>query len=129
MYLIDTNIIIWVLRGNPYYTSLLQKIKYKAAVSISAATIAEIYKNILPTETITTEELISKMLVWDVNGRIAKQAGLYWQQYIRRFKNIHIMDCLIAATAQEYNLTLLTLNTRHFPMNDISVFDPVKKLR
>lgn len=127
MYLIDTDIIIWVLRNNSLYVNLLQELKFKSPISISAVTVAEIYKNILPTETIKTEELINKMILWDVTVQIGKQAGLYWQLYNRQLKKLHILDCMIAATANINDLTLVTLNTRHFPMKDIKVMDPLKK--
>lgn len=116
-----------MLRNNHLYLNLLQELKFKAPLSISTVTIAEIYKNILPSETITTEELINKAIIWDITAQIGKQAGLYWQQYHKNLKNLHIIDCMIAATANINNLTVVTLNTRHFPMSDISILDPLKK--
>ncbi len=34
------------------------------------------------------------------------------------------MDCLIAATAKTNKAKLMTLNVRHFPINDISLEAP-----
>ncbi len=127
MYLIDTNIVIWVLRGNKKYEDILQRFKYKSPLSISTVTTAEVYKNVFPSEIIKTENVLREFAVWDVTSSIAKQAGLYWQEYSKKFQNLHILDCIIAATAKENDLTLLILNTRHFPMKDIRVTDPVKK--
>lgn len=127
MYLIDTNIIVWVLRGNKLYEDMLQEYKNKAPLSISTITIAEIYKNIFPVELIKTEGVIRELHIWDVTASIAKHGGLYWEFYSKKLKKLHILDCLIAATAREYDLKLLTINTRHFPMNDITVFDPLRK--
>ena len=87
--------------------------------------INEIYKNALPSELENTEQTINEFGIYDVTAKIAKQGGLYWQQYAKKFKNLHILDCIIAATAKEHNLTVLTLNTRHFPMNDIRILNPV----
>lgn len=126
MYLIDTNIIIWLLRGNKLYEDIIQRLKYKSPLSISTITIAEIYKNTFPGELTLTENVLNKFEIWEVTYQIAKQGGLYWQQYSKKLKNLHILDCLIAATAREYDLTLLTLNKRHFPMSDIKVADPLK---
>lgn len=127
MHLVDTNILIWIIRGEKNYIQWFDNLKEGASLSISAVTIAEIYKNVFPSELNNTQEIINEFKVWDVTANIAKQGGLYWQQYTKKFKNLSIMDCIIAATAKEYDLRLLTLNTRHFPMNDISVLDPLKK--
>lgn len=126
MYLVDTNVIIWVLRGNKQYVEVIERVEDKDQLSLSTMTIAEIYKNVFPSEMGKTDEILNQFQVWDITVSIAKQGGLYWQQYGKRFKKLHLVDCLIAATAREHNLTLLTLNTRHFPMSDIKVRDPGK---
>lgn len=127
MYLIDTDILIWVLRGNKKYEEILQNLKDKKALSISTITIAEIYKNIFPSEIVRTEGLLNEFQTWDVTSHIAKQAGLYWQQYSKQLKNLSLTDCLIAGTANLHNATLISLNARHFPMKDIRVLNPLNK--
>lgn len=124
MYLLDTDILIWMIRGKKKYLSWFYKLKGKITISISTLTIAEIYKNIYPTELIRTEQLIDDCDILDVTSSIAKQGGLYYQMYIKKLRNLHIIDCIIAATAREHELTLLTLNTRHFPMSDIRLIEP-----
>ena len=126
MYLIDTDILIWVLRGNKKYEELLQSLKNKGSLSISTVTIAEIYENIYPSEIVKTENVLKELLTWDVTPAIAKQAGLYWQEFIKELKNLSLMDCLIAATANVNNLTLVSLNTKHFPMKDIKILNPLR---
>ena len=125
MYLIDTNILIWVLRGNKKYENLLQNLKNKNPISVSTITIAEIYKNIYPSEIVKTESLFNELQTWDVVTPVAKQAGFYWQEYTKRIKNLSLTDCLIAATANVNNLTLVSLNVKHFPMKDIQILGPV----
>lgn len=126
MYLIDTDILIWVLRGNKKYEKLLQSLKDKEILSISTVTITEIYKNIFPSEFIKTESLLNELQTWDVTPSIAKQAGLYWQEFVKHLKNLSLMDCLIAATANVNNLTLVSLNTKHFPMKDVKTLNPLR---
>lgn len=124
MYLIDTNIIIWVLRGNKQYEDLLQDLKDKSTLYISTVTIAEIYKNVYPAELITTENVLNEFAILDVTASIAKQSGLYWQAYFNKQQGLHILDCFIAATAKMHDLKLVTLNTKHFPMKDIEMINP-----
>lgn len=124
MYLIDTDVLIWILRGNKQYAALLQDLKNKDVISISTITIAEIYKNIFPAEIVKTENLLNEFQTLDVDPIIAKQAGLYWQQYFKQLKNLSLTDCLIAATANVNNASLVSLNTKHFPMRDFKVLKP-----
>ena len=124
MYLIDTDVLIWVLRGNKKYVDYLQNLKNIGPLSISTITIAEIYKNIFPAEMVKTEKLIQEIQTWDVTGSIAKQGGLYWQQFSKELKNLNLTDCLIAGTAHVNSLTLVTLNVKHFPMQDIHLENP-----
>lgn len=120
MYLIDTDVLIWVLRGNKKYTDFLLKLKEEDIPSISTITIAEIYKNIYPSEIVKTENLINEFQIFEVTVVVAKQAGLYWQQYAKKLKNLSLTDCIIAATASVNNSILVSLNSKHFPMKDIS---------
>ena len=123
MFLIDTDVLIWVLRGNKEYVELLQSLKDKSPLSLSTITIAEIYKNIYPSELVKTESLLNEFQVWEVTTPIAKQAGLYWQQYSRELKNLSLTDCLIAATAHITQAGLVSLNKKHFPMKDITIIN------
>ena len=125
MYLLDTDIIIWVLRGNKKYEDLLQNLALRGTLSISTITIAEIYKNIYPSEIVKTENVLDELQSWDVTPFIAKQAGLYWQQYSKGLKNLNITDCLIAATANVQEAILVSLNKKHFPMKDIKLLTSI----
>ena len=73
-----------------------------------------------------TENVLNELQAWDVTPEIAKQAGLYWQEYVKQLNNLSLMDCLIAATANVNDLTLASLNTKHFPMKDIKVLSPLR---
>lgn len=123
MYLIDTDILIWVLRENGKYVNLLKKLAQKDSLAISTITIAEIYKNIYPTELLKTERLLNELQNFDVTSTVAKQAGLYWQEYSKNLKNLSLIDCLIAATANMNEAILVSLNKKHFPMSDIKLLD------
>lgn len=125
MYLIDTDVLIWVLRGNKEYEELLLNLKNSEPLGISTITIAEIYKNIFPSELLKTENILDEFQIYDVSSAVAKQAGLYWQEFNKRLKNLSLTDCLIAATANNNEATLVTLNTKHFPMKDITVLNPL----
>ncbi len=126
MYLLDTDVLIWVLRGRKEIIDTISNLKNKAPVSISVISIAEVYKNIYPAELTVTEEYLEQHIVFDVDSKVAKIAGLYWQQYAKKLKNLSLTDCLIAGTANANNLTLVSLNIKHFPMRDISLLQPLR---
>lgn len=124
MYLIDTGVLIWVLRGNKKYEEFLLKLSRKGELAISTITIAEIYKNIFPSELLKTENVLNEFEVYDVSSSIAKQAGLYWQEHGKKLINLNLTDCLIAATAHINDFILVSLNRKHFPMNNITLLTP-----
>ena len=126
MFLLDTDVLIWVLRGKKEIVEKVLKLKEESALAISVISTAEIYKNVYPSELSITEDYLNEHIVFDVDQKIAKIAGLYWQQYIKRLKNLSLTDCLIAATANVNNLTLVSLNTKHFPMKDIKILNPLR---
>ena len=124
MYLLDTDVLIWILRGREDIVEKVSELKETSNLCISVISVAEIYKNIFPSELTTTEDFLDQHIIFDTDQKIAKIAGLYWQQYNKQFKTLSLADCLIAATANENNLTLVSLNIKHFPMNDIKVLNP-----
>jgi len=124
MLLVDTDILIWVLRGDNKYLSWFKNLHKNTALSISTVTIAEIYKNTFPSELLSTEAVIDNFVVLNVTASIAKQAGLYWQEYNKKLIKLNITDCLIASTSLVHDSALITLNTKHFPMQNITVLEP-----
>ncbi|MDO8658839.1 MAG: type II toxin-antitoxin system VapC family toxin [Candidatus Levybacteria bacterium] len=126
MYLLDTDVLIWVLRGKKEIIDKVLNLKDKSALSVSVISVAEIYKNIFPAELTATEDYLEQHIIFEVDWKIAKIAGLYWQQYAKRLKNLSLMDCLIAGTANINNATLVSLNIKHFPMRDIQILNPLE---
>ena len=124
MYLLDTDVLIWILRGREDIVEKVSELKESSSLCISVISVAEIYKNIFPSELTTTEDFLDQHIIFDSDQKIAKIAGLYWKQYNKQFKTLSLADCLIAATANVNNLTLVSLNTKHFPMNDIKILNP-----
>lgn len=104
--------------------SFLDRLAEKDAVAVSAITVAEVYKNVFPGELVIAEDFFTTHPVIPITHEIAKEGGLYWQQYVKRVKKLTITDCLIAATVKLQDFVLYTLNVRHFPMTDIKIGKP-----
>lgn len=124
MYLLDTDIIIWILRGNQDIARSIDIFVGDSQVAASVVSIAEVYQHIFPKEIPWAEELFASYTLYSVDPVIARHGGLYWQEFSKKLRALSITDCLIAATARQHNVTLLTLNVRHFPMSDLIVIKP-----
>jgi len=125
-YLLDTDVLIWILRGNNKIINFIEKKLKKSKPAISLLSAAEIFKNIYPKEVKPTEKFLKAHILLSINYQIAKTAGLYWKEYIKKRKKLGILDCLIAATAKCNNLKVITCNVKHFPMKDIKVINPLE---
>lgn len=124
MYLLDSDIVIWVLRRDKKITRAVDKLTIDDTVGISTITIAEVYKNAFPEEFAETERLISKQIAFSVDSKVARLAGQYWKKFRPKLEKLSLSDTIIAATAKFQDATLVTLNTKHFPMDDIKVISP-----
>lgn len=82
---------------------------------ISVLTTAEMFAGCKPSKLEEMEEFLAIFPVLDVSNKIAKQGGIWRQQY-HPSHGVGIVDALLAATALEHGLRLVTLNTKHFPM-------------
>ncbi|OGG13209.1 hypothetical protein A3D77_00615 [Candidatus Gottesmanbacteria bacterium RIFCSPHIGHO2_02_FULL_39_11] len=128
MYLLDTDILIWLIRKDPTTIHWFEKLRQEGVAALSVLSVTEVYKGIFKSELQETEKMIQTCTLYDVTYPIAKQAGFYWNQFHKDLKKLGIVDCLIAATARENGFILLTDNTRHFPMKDISILSPVSSV-
>jgi predicted nucleic acid-binding protein len=112
--LVDTDVIIDYLRGNAEATSFLEK--NVDAVSLSAMSVAELYQGVREgQERIKLSITLSALTILPVTHEVAELAGLYRRDY-RDKVGCGLADCIIAATASQHSLELVTLNAKHFGM-------------
>ncbi len=105
-YLLDTNIIIGVIKGNEQATSLVNGIKlYSCAFSVITRMELLGFSGITEHEERIFKVLLSKMERLSLNKDI-EDATIK----LRRQRRIKLPDAIIAATAITYNLELLTLD-------------------
>lgn len=112
--LVDTDIMVDFLRGNPNAVTLIKK--YSDRIILSSLVIAELYAGAKGDEELTIlDDLVSLFQIIPVSIAIAKAGGLYKNNYAKSH-GIGIADAIIAATAQSENAALITLNIKHYPM-------------
>ena len=122
--LVDTDVLIDYLKGNPLAVDFIEK--NIDVVSVCSMTIAELYQGIRnKKERELLDLFVSEMRVFSITGDIAIKAGLLKREYGKSHSS-GLADCIIAATAMSQGMKLATLNIKHFPMID-TVFAPYKK--
>ncbi len=131
-YLIDSDVLIWHLRGHEPTVQLLralaQRSREEEAVSplgCSVISVFEVRVGMHPEEKASTEKFLSALERYPVGEVIAQRAADYYRAFAKQGITLHIADLIIAATAAEYGLTLVSYNREHFPMEDIQVYKPM----
>lgn len=120
-YLLDSDVLIWHLRGKPKIKELVISLGKLALLYCSALTVAEIEAGMLKGEEQTTRQLINGLQVQNVDSSIAMKAGQFIRTYRSKGQTLDIVDSVIAATAVIKNLVLVTANARHYPMPEIKL--------
>ncbi len=117
MIVIDTDILIWILKGNEEikrrFTQLITETS--GHVFITPVQIAEIYAGIKEKERIKTENFLESLNIVDIDKQVGKLAGDFINNY-GKSHNVTIADALIGASAKVNSFKLWTLNKKHYPM-------------
>jgi hypothetical protein len=114
--LIDTNIVIGLLRGYRNFITLFKEELLKDELFISVISRAEIMAGARPHEKRATYEILEQFISLPIDSLIADRAGEFVFDYKKIGITLHIEDCLIGATCLVHKLSLITSNTKHFPM-------------
>ncbi len=111
--LVDTDIWIDYLCGHPLAVACVKQLPER--VWISAVSVAELHAGVRESaEREALALLISSLDVADLTAAITARGGLLRRDY-GRSHGVGLNDALIAATALEQDLQLLTLNIKHYP--------------
>ena len=115
--LLDTDILINVLRGNEAARDFIGKTLEESELTCSVITIAEIWAGMRPHEEQATRRLVDSLRAVEVSRTIAEKAGSF--KGATRSHLLELDDCLIAATAYCTGAALATGNGKHYPMEEI----------
>lgn len=124
--LFDTDIFIWVQRGNPKAVKLMEK---ETERFLSVQTYMELLQCARSKiELKNAKDFLSdyEFEILGFTSNIGHRAAIYIEEYTIQ-QGIRAGDAIIAATAMENNLTLCSSNQKHFKcINDLrlQVFKP-----
>lgn len=124
--LIDTDVIIWYMRGN---TNSLYALERDKGFSISVVTYMELVQGMRNKNELTA--LRKALKSWGakiiyITEEISSKAMFYVEQHYLRH-SMQFADALIGATAVSHGLPLLTGNDRHYKVIkevELSKFKP-----
>lgn len=121
-YLFDTGIPILHLRNQAGYLTMTDRLADEADVFVSTMTRFEVVRGMRDRERESTFNLLNSFEALDVTSEIADQAGELIRTWRTRGITLGDADAIIAATALQHGLVLITTNPKHFPMPDLVVF-------
>lgn len=107
--LLDTNVVINLLAGKLDFTKELES---AAGLHISAVTEAELYAGVAPIEIPDLQDILTEFKVIPLTSEVSSLAGALTSRLGRSQKGLK--DMLIAATAELYDLRLVTSNKKDF---------------
>lgn len=113
--LIDTDVAIDFLRGEPYARDLLLPLWNLSRAYMSVLTIYELYAGMKEKEKESTDNFIGACLIEPVTQEIAAKGGEWRASYREKGITLTAVDCLIASTALLQGHKIATRNVRHYP--------------
>lgn len=122
--LLDTDIVIQLLKKhNDVLECFIGLHEQGVEFYLSPIVIAEIYVGAFKKEHPEIEAFFNLCTRWTLDAKTAKQAGLFAVQYGKAYQGISLEEYLLAATAEQLDCPLWTRNKKHYPMNEIVLFE------
>jgi len=113
---IDTSILIDLLRGEPAAAAVLREARAAGPLHASEITRLEVLAGMRPREEEATRTLFDAFVWHPLDERIAEIAGELGREWLPGNRGIDSADLGIAATAIALKTRLFTRNIKHFPM-------------
>ena len=118
---LDTTVLIDILRGRPVLERLRVLRSRADVAATSAVNVEEIMRGLRPAEHLSAKNLLDGLLVVRVDRAVGERAGTWRRDYAQQGTTLSQADCLIAAAAAAAGGRLATGNPSHFPMPDLLV--------
>jgi predicted nucleic acid-binding protein len=119
---VDSDILIWHLRGEPRAAGLLRGLAAEAGTELWTGALqrAEIVFFMRPEEEAGTLSLLSRFKTEPVTREVVDDAASFYRRW-HRSHGIDVNDAILAATAAATGGKVYTQNLKHYPMPDIAV--------
>jgi len=124
--LVDTDVLIWYLRGNPKAYRLIHSLPH---ICISSVTYMELVQGMRNKDELRLLQRTFgqwKVKTIYINEEISAKALFFVEEYFLSH-SMQLADALIGATASMYGMTLITANDKHYKIIEgleMQVFRP-----
>ncbi len=115
--LLDADILIQYLRGNPDAAAAIQRLNGAYGLSVIAyleVAVPELARDARRSQTVN--QALASLKLYSLTGTAAKQAARVQAQLIRNNQRMGFQDLCIAAIAVENKATLITRNQAHLAL-------------
>lgn len=117
MVVADSNVLIDYLRGRVDAVDAVDRsVSSDVALTASTLTKVELLAGMRPDEEAATRDLFAVVDWIPVTDDIAELAGAMARRFHRSHPGVEVVDYVIAATAEDHDAMVWTLNLKHFPM-------------
>jgi predicted nucleic acid-binding protein len=118
--LLDTTILIDVLRARQHRRALLADLVAAGHILATATiNIGEVYAGMRSAEAAKTDAFLSSLDSYPLTVAVARRAGSIKNQWALKGRTLTLADMIVAATALEHGLTLMTDNRKDFPLPEL----------
>jgi predicted nucleic acid-binding protein len=119
--LLDTTVLIDVLRGRPAADRLLalraaQDVPWTCAINVE-----EVWRGLHDHEEPTARRLLDGVRLAPLTRVEGERAGAWRRDFAARGQTLAQADCLVAAAAVSVGARLATGNTKDFPMSELEL--------
>lgn len=120
--LLDTTVLIDLLRGRPATTERLAGIQRAGDLAYTCAVnVEEVFRGLRPSEESAAADLFRGLRLAPLGIAEGTEAGAWRRTLAERGVTLSQADCLVAAAAHGVAARLATGNARHFPMPELVV--------
>lgn len=120
--LLDTTVLIDVLRGRPGAIQRLRSLRQRPGVPYTTPiNVEEIHRGLRGEERPAADRLFDGLRIVEIGRGAGELAGRWRREHATRGITLAQADCLIAAVSVTSGLPLATGNPKHFPMRELDV--------
>ena len=120
-FLLDSDVVIWHLRGYPAVVELVLALARRGRIGLSAIARAEVLFGMRDPERQLTLRFLDSCETLPVTAETADRAGEISRGFRSHGITLSLPDALIGATALLASIPLYTCNPRHYPMPDLDL--------
>jgi hypothetical protein len=119
---VDSDVLIWHLRGEPRAAALLRRFDRNPETILwtGAMQRAEVAFFMRPEEERLTLSFLGRFRTQPLTQEIVDLAGVFYRRW-HRSHGVDVNDMLLAGTVATTGGRIVTLNLKHYPMDDVTI--------